>query len=111
MPVTTTHTFGPGSLEDVKLKSWVAKRHGDGRKIVVTVKGSFRVYCGYGWEHTVPVDIRDGAWTTEAGQWTEDIVAAHSGDTDAAWKLTDVLIQMLLDEAWSDPCVDEQELL
>lgn len=110
MAHTTTHTFGPGSLEDVKLKSWVSKREGDARRITLTLTGTFRVYCGYGYEHTVKIDIRDGAWTTEVGQWTTDIVAAHGGDDEAAWKLTDVLIQMALDEGWEDPCEAEQEI-
>lgn len=110
MPVTTTHTFGPGSLEDVTLTSWVSKREGDDRQITLTLKGTFRVYCGYGWEHTLDVNIRDGAWTGEAGSYTADILAAHKGDEEAAWKLTDVLIQMTLDDEWEDPCLAEQEV-
>ena len=110
MPVTTVHTFGPGSLEDVELKSWVAKKQGVSRQIKLTLKGTFRVYCGYFTEHTVPIDIRDGAWDTEAGQYTRDIVSSHRGDEDAAWKLTDVLIQLTLDDTWEDPCATVEEV-
>jgi len=56
-PPRATVTFGPGSLESLKLTTWTTK-HRVGR---VKVVGDYLVYCGFGGTHTVAIDVWDAA--------------------------------------------------
>lgn len=100
-------TFGPGSLESIRLERRVtgARRYHFDRHVDARVRGTFRVYCGNGNEHTATI----------AGQWS--IVSyperphARGVETVAdftnADELAHELVQMEL-EGWTDPCEVEE---
>ena len=109
MSRTTVATFGPGSMESLELKVWTKRRVGDMRQIRASLKGTYYVYCGMGYEHTHEVNETDGAWDGERDSYALDVIGARDGDLDA----TERLAQFMLDgslEDWSDPCQDIDEV-
>lgn len=103
MSRTTVYNFPAGSLESLKLKTWTRKRLGDMRQIRVKLEGTYRVYCGYGNEHTHEVDVLDGAWDGERDQWAVDVINARDGHADAAERVVQFLLEDSLID-WFDPC-------
>lgn len=113
MPKTHQFLFGPGSLEMIRLDQWSSKveHRLDGSKstkIKSRVVGQYDIYCGNGNMHRELIKIEDSVWSTEAGLYTEDMVAAHAGDEEAARRITEAMIGWELDD-WSDPCEDFEE--
>ena len=108
--------FGPGSLESIWLRMWAVPRahQSEARSVRAHTGGSYIVYCGHGWDHTVDIDechtfLLDQPaddlerWLTSA--WTEhDAGAAADAAADAANELVDWAL-----EGWTDPCAWEGE--
>lgn len=106
MPRTKTHTFGPGSLESLFLKTHTMKSEpGFGKQVSARLSGTYRVFCGMGSEHTVEVDERVTIWDTEHRDGlAEQVAKAHAESDDVAiaevtWRLLDWTLSV-----WSDPC-------
>lgn len=93
MNLSTSVTFGPGALESIRLNYRTRMHATIPRQSYVQVRaqGTFRVYCGEGWEHQVPIR---GAWTPLAdyGQHQDD----------PSWVAHDQVEAALSD--WVDPC-------
>lgn len=99
LPFPQRTTFGPGSLEDLVLSSWVDRHH----TRWVRLQGTYQVYCGMGNEHTVTIAtrehlslvIRNLDYNHEASP-TDELAANVAQD----------LLDGVLDR-WSDPCDDD----
>ncbi len=106
--------FGPGSLESVELRMWAVPRRYEGlmKQVKAQAVGSYRLYCGRGWEHQVDIDE---AFTFDLERPVDDIhrrlAAAWAGrDDGAAFDATGQLVDWALDD-WTDPCgVDSEKL-
>jgi hypothetical protein len=105
--------FDPGSLESIELRMWVAPHSrggGSGPRIVTRATGTYRVYCGSGWEYTADIDERhqflldrpDG----EVDEWLA--TAWNKGDVDAAHDAAAELVEWALDD-WNDPCAETED--
>ena len=100
--------FGCGSLESVRLRMWALLRRHESHTMAIKVRadGTYRVYCGAGWEHTVDIDEQH---TFDLERPTSELdqrlaVAWIKGDQDAADGATRLLVDWAL-EAWNDPCL------
>ncbi len=104
--------FGPGSLESIALRMWTVPRAHEShtRAVRAQAVGSYRVYCGAGWDHLVDIDEQhtfdlerpaDELGRRLATAWTEN-------DADAADDAAAELVDQAL-EGWSDPCAWEEE--
>lgn len=80
-------TFGPGSMESLRLTSWTKPSSGIRW---ARLSGAFAVYCGMGNTHTVEVEVRDWATLTDPD--------------DEAARLLEIVL-----EDWFDPCDDYRE--
>jgi len=100
--------FDPGSLEWVELRMWVMLRsRGGGQSPLIKAHaiGSYRVYCGSGWEHSADIDEQH-LFDLErpSGEVEERLAAAWTkGDSDAACDAAHQLVEWALDD-WADPC-------
>jgi hypothetical protein len=103
---------GPGSLELISLRMWAVPRahEGQARAVRAQATGSYTVYCGHGWDHTVDIDERhtfdlerpaDELERRLATAWTEHNVGAANA---AVAELVDWAL-----EGWEDPCSWEEE--
>jgi hypothetical protein len=81
-------TFGPGSMESLRLTSWTKSSSGIRW---ARLSGFYSVYCGMGNTHTVDIEIRD--WATE------------TDPDDEADRLLNIAL-----EDWSDPCSEMEEM-
>ena len=99
------HTFGPGSLELVELRT--RTRHGN---IEAALFGYFDVYCGHGNMHRVSVTTeypgrrgrsRHFAFVDYYDQ--PKARDAHRGDKHSAREIAESLVESQLDD-WFDPC-------
>lgn len=102
--------FDPGSLESVELRMWVVprtRRSDRGPLIKARATGSYRVYCGGGWEHSADIDERHlFGLESPSDQVGERLAAAwNRGDRDAAWHATHQLVEWALED-WTDPCTE-----
>lgn len=86
--------FGPGSLESIRLERRVvgARLFPDSKHLDARVRGTYRVYCGAGNDHTTTIR---GPWLTVRLDTTNDFT-----DADA---LAHELVEFELED-WSDPC-------
>ncbi len=92
-------------MESLELKVWTKRRLGDMRQVRASLIGTYRVYCGYGWEHTHDVNVTDvGAWDGERDSYALDVIGARDGDPEAADRLAQFMLDCSLDEDWEDPC-------
>ncbi len=111
MPNTKQYLFGPGSLEMIRLDLWSSKveLQPEGRtlKIKCNLVGQYDIYCGAGNTHRIDIKIKDSVWNTEVGEYTDDFIAARSGDPDAAERVATSLIDWELED-WFDPCNIEE---
>lgn len=94
----SAHRFGPGSLEAVTLFTRGVRLDGHAQ-VQVRLEGTYRVYCGEGWEHQVDV-----AWP-----WSPQASYAPRSDasTDALsfyFAVGHELVEAALAD-WNDPCV------
>jgi hypothetical protein len=94
-------TFGPGSLESIRLerRRYNAKRDPENIQLQGRVRGTYRVYCGNGNEHTVTIN---GPWITVS--WS---LYPSWSDTEHDFTDADALARELIErvlEGWSDPC-------
>lgn len=108
MPNTKQHLFGPGSLEMIRFDLWSSKveAQDDGRRalrIKGRLVGQYDVFCGTGSMHREHIHIEDSVWSTEVSRYTDDFIAARSGDPEAARRIAETLIEWEL-EGWEDPC-------
>lgn len=108
-----TFRFGPGSLESIELRMWMVPRRDEShaRALRTEAVGTYTVYCGAGWEHSVGIDERH---TCDPDRPVEDIdtqlqAAWTARDRDAAFTAAGQLVEWALDE-WSDPCGNEEDL-
>lgn len=81
------HHFGPGRLESITLYERTSPRGGYRQH---RVEGTFTVYCGYGWDHTVYLN----------GMWADDRVLDGATEPE---DMASLLVEWELEE-WSDPC-------
>lgn len=104
MAATKTFRFGPGSLESLALRVWTARSSG-GERVKAETVGTFTVYCGAGWSHTVRIDEGFSGWRSETEHDSEArlLFAARGGDEDAARELAERAVEYAL-EGWFDPC-------
>lgn len=103
-----THTFPPGSLESMTVRTTVLRRDQVTRAALysVTVSGYYAVYCGMGNAHLVRVNERDTVWSTNTrDKRTVTVGAAHFGSSGAAEEVARMFIEYAL-ENWYDPCED-----
>ena len=80
-------TFGPGRLESIRLTH--RTRHIGFTRDQVRARGTYRVYCGAGNDHTVTIN---SGWLD-----TADVEALDDDD------IASELIEQELED-WSDPC-------
>ncbi len=100
--------FDPGSLESVELRMWVVpgSRHGDQSPLIkARATGSYRVYCGAGWEHRADIDEQHLFNLERPSVDIEERLTAAwtSGDRDAAHDAAHQLVEWALED-WADPC-------
>jgi hypothetical protein len=105
--------FDPGSLESVELRMWMVprtRRSDAGPQIKAHASGTYRVYCGSGWEHSADIDERHVFdLDRPSDQVDERLASAWSrGDTDAAWDATHQLVEWALED-WTDPCAEDAD--
>lgn len=112
MPHVEEHRFGPGSLEDLVLKTWVSKRENyDLYRVTGRLEGNYRIYCGEGNEHDFEVKEDIGYWNSEIvyGDGLESdsflLFEVHnlSASLDAKWALAERILSYALTD-WDDPC-------
>ena len=108
MPNVHTKTFGPGSLESITLKTWVANR-GDRVRMKGRIEGTYTIYCGMGWTHEVEIDTEVSGWDTESDDVGMALRDADRGDVDVSFFFVTEQIGYELDD-WFDPCELEDEL-
>lgn len=114
MKMKTLPSLGPGALESVTLQ--LARRPYRGLiqapgaprpfRYRARVTGRYTVYCGTGWDHTVPVTISDEI--TAGDDLWDDAPAAYDGDLNAAYRIAAQLVDWSLED-WSDPCSDTDD--
>ena len=95
----TQYAFGPGSLEGLILERR-GIRLDDGRpQVQARISGTFRVYCGEGWEHVQPLNT-DWIPANDLGPFSD-------ADT-SLWREREAhaLVEVALSD-WSDPCSTE----
>lgn len=100
--------FDPGSLESVELRMWVVpgSRYGVQSPLIkARAMGSYRVYCGNGWEHSTDIDEQHLFDLERPSDQVEERLAAAwaRGDEDAARDAADQLVEWALED-WADPC-------
>ncbi len=105
MPHVNAMTFGPGSLENIELRTWVSRREGGATRMKGKIEGTYTVYCGMGWEHDVDIDIDLGAWSNESD--SESLFDAHEGHNAFFFIAQEIEYDL---EDWVDPCELEDEL-
>lgn len=109
MPSVRQYLFGPGSLEMIRLNLWSSKvepqLEGRDLKVKCSLAGQYDIYCGTGNMHRIDIKIEDSVWSTEVDKYTNDFLAARSGDPDAAERVATSLIDWEIED-WSDPCED-----
>lgn len=107
MPHVEEHTFGPGSLESLVLKTWVSKFDGSNRRITGRLEGTYIVYCGEGWTHEVEIKEDTSAWASETGLGTDALLLfeLHNllSKEDVKYEIANQLVEYALED-WSDPC-------
>ncbi len=105
--------FDPGSLESVELRLWVVpgSRYG-GRSPLIKARatGSYRVYCGSGWEHSADIDEQHLFDLERPSDQVEEQLATAwtKGDGEAARDAAHQLIEWAL-EGWADPCAEVED--
>ena len=82
MGMNATYTFGPGRLESLTLTR--------PNPFTGHLSGSYRVYCGMGWEHTAEIDI------------THEFQAVLDNE-----QMVEELLAFALED-WLDPCEGEE---
>lgn len=102
--------FDPGSLESVELRMWVVPRTSRsdwGPLIMARATGSYRVYCGSGWEHSADIDERHLFDLQRPSDQIEERLAAawNRDDSDAASDATHQLVEWALED-WTDQCAE-----
>lgn len=99
-------SFGPGSLESIRLerRRFGARRFPNDVQLQARVRGTFRMYCGNGNEHTATIT---GGWYTVA--WPQHPQRAI--DTQYTFMDADALAHELIADVlddWTDPCEEGQ---
>lgn len=114
MPSINQHTFGPGSLESLVLKTWVSKVDNGKRRLTGRLEGTYTVYCGNGWTHEVEVSEQVSAWAGPPHQDEDrdELFETHYGfnDRDQTYNLVNRMVNYALED-FEDPCDDDGEEL
>lgn len=105
MPHVEEHTFGPGSLESLVLKTWVSKVNGSETQITARLEGTYTVYCGEGWTHEVRVKESESGWNSESFEESTRLFQLHNfmDEVDTKYEIANDLVNYALED-WSDPC-------
>lgn len=118
MARTRVLKFGPGRYEGITLKVWPGRRSGGTRRLKARYVGQVPVYCEHGWEHVVPVsgDIDE---FEPSGPFCRDecterfflLERSCKGDLDAGLSLVTEAVELDLDWAWEDPCLQDEVVM
>jgi hypothetical protein len=102
--------FGPGSLESAELRMWAVPRCP--WLVKARAVGTYQVYCGSGWEHTVEIDEAHSFDAEPTPGDTDEPFATTwtTGEPDAARRAAWQLVEWALED-WTDPCLDDSDEL
>lgn len=94
-------TFGPGSLESIRLERRRRRPRTDAERLEARVVGTFRIFCGAGNDHTQTIRSE---WAVV--EWVPG-KGGTKGDTEHDFTDADALAHELIEgtlEGWTDPC-------